>query len=400
MKLFFKDQAFSFELLRAVSYSGYQGAELGECLAIAANIREGDFNGWFVEWNKAAERLHKLGKSCLENGRKVSGREALLRASNYYRTAEFFLSPDDPRREASYRGSTDTFREAMRHMDFHCEAVKFPYEGSYLSGYFYGASGDDASIPKATLVMLGGFDSTCEELYFAGAAAAIKRGYHCLIFDGPGQGETLRIQKKPTRFDFEVPVGAALDYLETRPEVDQRRIALMGMSMGGYYAPRAAAFDKRISACIAFDVLYDVWTSMLNKNPKLRIVERISPAAAEFVMGMAMKTNISLRWMVQNALWVYGLEHRYELLKAVPQFTLREVAGQIKCPMLILVGEADHFVSAEQVDELVERLHCPSTVRIFTKREGAEEHCQEGNHALLHQVVFDWLDEQLPSKPI
>ena len=68
--------------------------------------------------------------------------------------------------------------------------------------------------------------------------------------------------------------------------------------------------------------------------------------------------------------------------------------------MLILVGEADHFVSAEQVDELVKQLHCPSTVRIFTKREGAEEHCQEGNHALLHQVVFDWLDEQLPSKPM
>lgn len=393
MKLHFKDQAFSFELLRAVSYCGYQGAEVGECLATANKIKEGDFNSWFIEWEKTAERIKKLGEDCLNHGHSISGREALLRASNYYRTAEFFLSAADSRRKECYAQSVETFWKAMQLMDFYWEPVKIPYEDAYLSGYFYRASDDDASIPKATLVILGGFDSTCEELYFAGAAAAIKRGYHCLIFDGPGQGETLRIQKKPTRFDFEVPVGAALDYLETRTEVDQRHIALMGMSMGGYYAPRAAAFDARISACIAYDVLYDVWISMLNKNPKLRIVERLSPVAAEFVINMAMKTNVSLRWLVQNALWVYGLKHPHELVKAVPQYTLRQVAGQIKCPMLILVGEADHFVSSEQVDEFSKRLTCPKTIRIFTKEEGAEEHCQEGNHALLHQVIFDWLDD-------
>jgi alpha-beta hydrolase superfamily lysophospholipase len=400
MKLFFKNQAFSFELLRAVSYSGYQGAELGECLSIAANIKKGDFNSWFIEWNKTAERLQKLGELCLKNGRRISGREALLRSSNYYRTAEFFLSPDDPRRKVSYSQSVETFQKAMSNMDFHCEVVKIPYENSYLLGYFYRAASNEELIPKATLIMLGGFDSTCEELYFAGAAAAMKRGYNCLIFDGPGQGETLRIQKKPARFDFEVPVSAALDYLETRPEVDQTRIALMGMSMGGYYAPRAAAFNKRISACIAYDALYDMWTNMLDNNPKMQTAKRLSPAVVEFIMGLAMKTSISMRWTIQNSMWVFGLEHRYDLLKTVPQYTLREVAGQIECPMLILVGESDQLVSYKQSDELVKRLCCPFTVRVFTREEGAEEHCQEGNHSLFHQVVFDWLDEQLLSKPV
>jgi alpha-beta hydrolase superfamily lysophospholipase len=400
MKLFFKNQAFSFELLRAVSYSGYQGAELGECLSIAANIKKGDFNSWFIEWNKTAERLQKLGELCLKNGRRISGREALLRSSNYYRTAEFFLSPDDPRRKVSYSQSVETFQKAMSNMDFHCEVVKIPYENSYLLGYFYRAASNEELIPKATLIMLGGFDSTCEELYFAGAAAAMKRGYNCLIFDGPGQGETLRIQKKPARFDFEVPVSAALDYLETRPEVDQTRIALMGMSMGGYYAPRAAAFNKRISACIAYDALYDMWTNMLDNNPKMQTAKRLSPAVVEFIMGLAMKTSISMRWTIQNSMWVFGLEHRYDLLKTVPQYTLREVAGHIECPMLILVGESDQLVSSKQSDELVKRLCCPFTVRVFTREEGAEEHCQEGNHSLFHQVVFDWLDEQLLSKPV
>lgn len=284
-------------------------------------------------------------------------------------------------------------------MDFQCETVKIPYEDSYLSGYFYHAVGcEDNCTPRATLVAVGGFDSTCEELYFAVAAAAIKRGYHCLIFDGPGQGETLRIQNKPARFDFEVPVRAALDYLETRPEVDQTRIALIGMSMGGYYASRAAAFDKRISACIAFEALYNMWTSMLNNNPKTRIIEKLSPAVAEFIIGLAAKTSTSMRWTIQNAMWVFGLEHYHNLLTTVPKYSLQDVADRIECPMLILVGESDHLVADGQADELVKRLHCPYTVRVFTREEGAEEHCQEGNHALLHQVIFDWLDEQLISK--
>lgn len=400
MKLFFKNQSFSFELLRAVSYSGYQGAELGECLSIAAKIKKGDFNSWFIEWNKAAKRLQNLGELCLKNGHRISGREAMLRSSNYYRTAEFFLAPDDSRREESYRQSVETFQKAMSNMDFHCEVVKIPYENSYLLGYFYRAACNDELIPKATLVMLGGFDSTCEELYFAGAAAAMKRGYNCLIFDGPGQGETLRIQKIPARFDFEVPVSAALDYLETRPEVDQTRIALMGMSMGGYYAPRAAAFDKRIAACIAYDALYDMWTNMIDNNPKIKNAKKLSPAVVEFIMSLAMKTSISMHWTIQNAMWVYGMEQRYDLLNVVPQYTLREVAGQIECPMLILVGESDQLVSTKQSEELVKRLKCPFTVRVFTSEEGAEEHCQEGNHSLFHQVVFDWLDEQFCSKSV
>lgn len=373
---------------------------MGECLSIAANIKPGNFNSWFVEWNKTAQRLQKLGEACLENDRRISGREALLRASNYYRTAEFFLSPEDSRRKKTYSRSVKTFQKAMSNMDFFCETVKIPYEDSYLCGYFYRAAGCEDLVPRATIIMVGGFDSTCEELYFAGAAAAIKRGYHCLIFDGPGQGETLRIQKKPARFDFEVPVSAALDYLETRTEVDQTRIALMGMSMGGYYAPRAAAFDKRISVCIAYDVLYDMWTNTVKNDATRRMVERLSPKVVEFIMGMVFKSSISMHWTIQNAMWVYGTKHKYDLLKTISQYTLKDVARQIECPMLILVGESDHFISAGQVDELVKRLNCPFTVRVFTKEEGAEEHCQEGNHSLFHQVVFDWLDEQLHSKTL
>lgn len=97
MKLHFKDQTFSFELLRATSYAPYGGAEIGECLATAARIREGDFESWHVEWRRTAERVNAVAARALSDGHRLSAREAFLRASNYYRTAEFFLAPDDPR---------------------------------------------------------------------------------------------------------------------------------------------------------------------------------------------------------------------------------------------------------------------------------------------------------------
>lgn len=393
MKLYFKNQGFSYELLRAVAYSGYQGAEIGECLATAAKIKEGNLESWFVEWEKTADRIRIVGETCLGQGNIVSGREALLRSSNYYRTAEFFLLPNDSRRNDCYSKSVVTFQEAMKHMDFYCESVRIPYEDAALCGYFYRACNYESNpSPKATLVFVGGFDSTCEELYFAGAAPAIKRGYNCLIFDGPGQGETLRVQKKAARFDFEVPVSAALDYLEQREEVDMNKISLMGMSMGGYYAPRAAAFDARIKACIAYDVLYDMWESMMNTTPKLKWVEKFSPSFTEHAFRLAMKMSSALKWQIEHALWVFGLEHGHEISKTVSQYTLKNVGHKIECPMLILVGECDHFISPEQASELEKKLKCPTTVRTFTKEEGAEEHCQEGNHMLLHQVIFDWMD--------
>ena len=167
MKLYFKDQTFSFELLRAVSYGGYQGAEIGECLATAATIKEGDFNSWFEQWEKTANRVEKIGEKCLSKGHVVSGREAFLRASNYYRTAEFFLEPTDSRRDENYKKSIITFQKAMSEMDFHYELIKIPYENSYMPGYFYRAANYDTNNKTCpTLIFIGGFDSTAEELYF------------------------------------------------------------------------------------------------------------------------------------------------------------------------------------------------------------------------------------------
>lgn len=395
MKFYFNDQAFSFELLRAATYAGYQGAEIGECLATASKITEGDFESWFLEWQQMADKTESTAEECLSKRHKVSAREAYLRAHNYYRTGEFFLDGTDPRRMENFDKSVATFEKAMDLLDTHYEIVKIPYGDTYLKGYFYGAAADpkNALTARPTLLFIGGYDSTLQELYFCGAAPAIKRGYHCLVFEMPGQGEALRKQNLYMRHDAEVPVGAAIDYLETRSEIVMDKVALLGMSLGGYFAPRAAAFDDRIKACIAFNVFYDTFDSTLNQNPQLEQLLQLPEEQREQLLAVAEKGNSNLRWMLNNGKWVFGLQHRYELFEEMKKATLKGIAGKIKCPVLLTMGETDHFVSEDQLSALIDEIKSPMTIRVFTKDEGAEEHCQEGNHALFHQVMFDWMDE-------
>ncbi|HEY3365737.1 MAG TPA: alpha/beta fold hydrolase [Symbiobacteriaceae bacterium] len=391
MKLSFKDQAFSFELLRAVSYVPYQGADLGECLATAARIKEGDMESWYVEWHRTAGRVAEIARHSLAGGHRVSAREAFIRAHNYYRTAEFFLKSDDPRLLPCFECSRTTFRQGMALLDTPCETVAIPYEGTALPGYWY--SPDDSGRPRPTLLFVGGFDSTAEELYLAGAAAAIRRGYNCLCFDGPGQGAPLRLAGMPARVDYEVPVAAAVDYLVARSEVIPEQIALMGMSLGGYYAPRAAAFEKRIAACIAYDTFFDVWNSVAKTSPLMATLEKY-PGLLNIAARLAVRFNSGLRWSVANSLWVFGAKSVAQLPDIMKQYHLRDVAGRIACPTLVLAGEKDHFVPLEQTERFMKSLTCPKTRVVFTIEEGGEEHCQVGLAHRLHQVIFDWLDEQ------
>ncbi len=394
MKLHFTDPTFSFETLRAASYSLYGGSEIGEVLATANQIREGDFESWYVAWQRTAARVETLGAQALDKGHRTSAEQAFLRASNYYRAAEFFLAPDDPRRMPTWEKSRTTFWKFLELSGLCVERVRIPYEGTTLPGYFYRV--DDSRAPRRTLLSLGGFDSTGEELYFFAAAAALQRGYNVLTFEGPGQGEPLRMEHLPTRPDYEVPVRAAVDYLLTRPEVNRERIALMGTSMGGYYAARAAAFEPRVKALVVHSALFDSWAMYTKNKPALGLlVKWQSPRGVQAVLNLAARVNPELRYFAKNTTWVFGTENPVELAREVKRYSLKEAAELIQQPTLILHGAKDHFFSQEQVDMLYTALKAPKTLRVFTVEEGAEEHCQQGNLTLLHQMLFDWLDETL-----
>lgn len=211
MKVAFKDNSFAFEFVRNLGFMYYGGADLGEMMATAGRIKEGDLGSWFTEWNKLANRIASRAEASAAAGHLVSAREGYLRASTYFRTAEFYLhgDPADPRILATSRASQHAYAQAAKLSGSTWEAVEIPYEGTTLPGYFYKVDGSGK--PRPTLVYHGGYDSSVEEMYFFFAAAAIRRGYNCLTFDGPGQGAPMREQNLVFRPDWEKVVTPAVD---------------------------------------------------------------------------------------------------------------------------------------------------------------------------------------------
>ena len=179
--MFHEDQQFWFETLRNLGLAVYGGSDVGEVIATASRVTSGDYDSWHDAWISTAQRLETEARA----SRPVSARDGLLRASTYYRAAEFFLhgNPDDPRIDHAYERGVACFRDAVALIPG-ITSVQIPYEGTVLQGYFYRAAGEG---PKPTLVMHSGFDGAAEELHFFGATGGQERGYHVLTFDGPGQ---------------------------------------------------------------------------------------------------------------------------------------------------------------------------------------------------------------------
>jgi pimeloyl-ACP methyl ester carboxylesterase len=395
MKIAFQDQNFSFEFLRVLGESIHGGSDINECFATAARIREGDYESWYQEWSRTAERIQLIAEHCLAQGHTISARQAYLRACNYYRCAEFFMhmqiGKNDPRVMDTYQKSLTCFRQAMSFFPFPCEQISLPYQGTSLPGYFYRV--DPSATPRPTLLIHGGYDSTAEEQYFETIPDALARGYNCLVFEGPGQGSVIRCQNLPFQPDWENVVTPVLDYALTRPEIDPRRIALLGKSLGGLLAPRAAAYEHRLAACIAVDGVYALIPTEYGKV--------MGPAAASLsdeqmiaFLEQEMEKNPNVQWAISQGMWTMHGSSLADVAQKMAQYNLEELAGLITCPTLICDAAADHAF-AGQPRRLYDELCCPKTYMLFTAEDAAEEHCHAGATLLLNQRLFDWLDETL-----
>lgn len=383
---------FNFEFLRAISYQATAGAELGEGVAVASAIRDGDFESWVAAWSRMADQVAALAETALEEGDTVSARGAFLRASNYYRAAEFYASYEDPRQEAAWARTRTCFQHAASLTSPPIEVLSIPFEGTHLPGYF--VSGGEGTRP--TLIALGGFDSSGEEIYHFIGRAAAERGWHCLIFEGPGQRGALHLTPGLTfRPDYEVPVGAVVDYALARPDVDAGRLALIGYSFGGYLAPRAATFDPRIKACIADSLLVNVgeawraaWPALLRNAPE---------GVFDATFTALSRANPDTRWALDQARWAMGIKHPHEFFQAFAPYTLRGLEAQLHCPLLALFGEDEIAQTNEKIIEETARyldaLTCSRTVHVFTREEGAASHCQMGGLARAQAVIFAWLEK-------
>jgi pimeloyl-ACP methyl ester carboxylesterase len=403
MKVIFQDPTFSFQLLRTLGSTYYGGADIGECLSTAYRIKEGGFESWYTEWLATAERVNKYGDNSLSAGHKVSAREAYLRAFNYYRNAEFFLhtNPQDSRIIDTWQKSVHSFKKAAQVLlPYKVEFVEIPYEGTSLPGYFYKVDEDydissPSSKPKPTLIIHTGFDGTQEELYVTSVIAALKRGYNCLTFEGPGQGRVIRKQKIPFRYDWEKVVTPVIDFVASNYEgqCDMKRLALMGISMGGYLAARAAAFEHRIAACILDDGVYDIYENFMEKLGTLgNAVAQGNATVVNTAIETSMYFDTGIRWIMSHGMWVFDAKDPLNFIQKNKDYTLKDIAGNIECPTLVLEAQMDNdFPGGPK--KVYDAIKCPKKYVLFTAEEGAEDHCQVAALSLSNQRIFDWLDE-------
>ena len=220
------DELFEAQLLRAIGYAPYRGADAGECLAVAGQISGHDLDSWHGGWSAAAARLAGQAEASAASGDAVSARNAYFRAANYFRTAGLFAmgTPLDPRLTEAHQQEVQNFRRGAALLAVPPEIVQIPYEGSFLPAYFFRAAAGQAA--RATVILTNGYDGTAEELYFTNGAAALERGYNVLAFDGPGQGSMIIDHGVPFRPDWENVITPVVEFLRARPDVDAERIAL------------------------------------------------------------------------------------------------------------------------------------------------------------------------------
>jgi pimeloyl-ACP methyl ester carboxylesterase len=390
----FRDESFSFETLRAAGSGPYGGADLGEVLATARMIRNGDETGWFTAWRATAQRVHGIADTALAEGHRVSAREAFLRASNYYRTAEFFRRKDaasDTEALTVARLSRETFASAISLMDRPALHVEIPYETSTVPGYLFLV--DNSGVARPTVVYTNGYDSTAEESWCVIAAAALARGYNVLAYDGPGQGAVIRERGLVFRPDWEAVLTPVLDYCERRAEIDSHAIALFGYSMGSYLAARAAAFDHRPAALILNDGIFDFHQAYVNASPGwvMRRILSGRDRLANRLMGAIAAASTQVRWGLNNGVWTFGASTYADFIRRTTAYSLAGHADRITAPALIMDAEEDQFLKG-QPSVLAEAMTAPVTLARFTTAEGAGEHCHVGSLTRAHQVIFDWLD--------
>jgi dipeptidyl aminopeptidase/acylaminoacyl peptidase len=363
-----------------IATSLWGGADLGEVYKVVAALkaRTGEGPAWFAEWSAMAEKVARLAEAAEAKGHRATASAAYMRAANYYQTGERLLQPRNEESQRAYARAVALFKKGIGDVPFlSIEAVEVPFEGKSLPGYF--VKSRDAAAPLPTLVFFDGLDITKEMQYFRGVPELIKRGLAVLIVDIPGTGESIRFRGMPARYDTNVAGTAAVDYLVTRRDVDKERLAVMGVSLGGYYAPRAAAFEPRFKACVSWGAIWDYHATWKKRVDK------------------AFQASLSVPG--EHIMWVLGVDNIEDALKKLEGFRLAGVAEKVQCPYLLTHGERDAQIPMEDARALFAAIGAKDkTFKAFTFEEGGYEHCQGDNLTIGIAYIGDWLAERLETR--
>ncbi|GAA4480144.1 alpha/beta hydrolase family protein [Microbacterium panaciterrae] len=387
-----------------LGYAPFGGGEVGEIAAVAAEVGDGGDDAFHQAFVGLGDRLVAEADTAAGAGHRASASEGYLRASVAYATANrpLFGTPVDPRLLVTHRRARAAFEAGLALRSTPALAFDIPFEDAVMRSYLLPAEGCENE-RRPLIVLVNGYDATAADLYFASGVAAGRRGYHCLIFEGPGQGSTLYEQGIPLRPDFERVVSAVIDHVADQAIVDEDRIVVSGWSLGGHLAPRAASGDPRVVACIADPGQADLGAGLGGFLRLLGATEdeardplNLDDAAAARLMAV-IEGDRRLRWsVVQRGFWANGVTDLRSFLRRTAEFTLRDRLDRIRCPVLLTRAENDPLaagVGAFAVALDAAGVH--TTVIDFAAAEGAGMHCEMMNRSLLNRRVLDWLDDVL-----
>ena len=334
---------------------------------------------WKREFVALAERASQQGHA--------------VRAGFHWRSAEFFMRVDDPERKIA----REKFLEAVRsvYRPELGERHPVPYADALIKGLLP-AYRFKPPRAKCTIVFFGGFDSYIEELTSAFIYLR-DAGYDVIAFDGPGQGRALNEAGLPLTAEWHKPVSAVLDYFEVEG------VTLVGLSLGGCLALRAAASEPRVERVVAYDVLTNFLDVILRQTHvllrgMLKVLLRLRAVGiVNWVVERVARKSPVVQWGIEQGMQVTGTRSAFEFLQMTEHFQTRDISASVGQDVLLLAGSGDHYVPMEQWHDQIRMLKNARSImaRLFTPSESAENHCQVGNYGLALRTIVKWLDGML-----
>ena len=347
---------------------------------LAGNNDDEANQAWHDAWSELGERNLLLAKDDATAGHSVSAGQKYFRSAIYFLTAERMCKSGSDLRLKTYASMLETFKAGLEHSNSAARRVDIPFEDTHLPAIFYPAQ-NSSSVRAPCLIHLDGLDVMKEYLYLLGIPQAYaERGVSTLLLDHPGIGEALRLGNLKLTPETEKPTAAAIDYLELKGEVDPTKIGVAGISLGGYYAPRAAGFEPRIKCVVAWGAINDYG----------EITRRRLDGSG---------TNLSVSHWEDHMNWVLGTTNREGILDVTSRMSLERALPNIRCPLLILHGEADRQIPLQMAQKTLDAAtNSPhAELKVFTTKTGGVEHCQVDNSKIAIEYMADWVAETFTS---
>jgi dienelactone hydrolase len=373
----------SMGLLICLSGAPWIGVEIDEVNRVGRALADkvGDDRAWFEQWAAMGDKIAARGRTALGAGHKLTAASCFMRACRYYQTGERFIQPRSQHSMDVYAKSVSLFKEAAAIIHRpSIEPVEIPYEGKSLPGLLVHPDAEVAGKgPAPAMVFFDGFDVTKELQYGYGVPDLAARGVGCLIVDGPGNGESVRFRNLPLIAETERYATPVYDYLASRKEFDPKRIGVMALSLGGYYAPRAASLEPRFACCVAWGAqwdYHDIWARRLEALDSGRV--------------------LSLSVPPEHLQWVLGVNDRASALKKLEGFRLDGIVQKMQCPFLLLHGEGDEQIPLALAEKLYAAVGSKQKkLKVFTREEGGFHHCQVDNVTIGVHYMWDWIADVL-----